>query len=801
MKSQAEVVIIGGGISGCSLLYHLTQLGWTDVVLIEKNELTAGSTWHAAGLCTHFAANPTIMNMRAYSVRTYKEFDDVDFHSCGAMRVTAHEDRMSEFRYVKDVGRIAGHRFDIVDPDEIRELHPLAQTDGLVGGIYEPFDGHVDPSQATQAFAKRAREAGAEIYRQNPVLDISQNPDSSWRIETQNGPIDADIIVNCAGTWAREIGVMMGADLPIVPMLHQYLVTEGIAGVDALDKELPIFRDPDESWYSRQERDGMIIGPYEKPAVPWAVDGVPPEFGMDLLPPDLDRIEHIVADAMNRIPVLADAGIKTVVNGPITFTPDGNTLIGPVYGMRDAWLLTGTSMGVMEGGGAGKLLAEWMVSGSPPMDVLGVDSRRFGAFAETRDYRVAKATEYFGRQFAIHYPSEELPVGRPCIKPPSYDAQEKRGARFGFAYGWERANWFATDTVPGEQVLGWGRTNWHDAVRGECRAVEEAAGLFELSAFSKFDITGEGALDKLDSLGTNHPPDRDGGMCLTYSLSPEGGIESEFTVTRLAADHLYLVSAAGARRRDHDLLAEAMPDGGSATVTDRTEELGVLALAGPKSREILSVLTTADLSNDSFPWLSAQEIVVADVPVRAIRVSYVGELGWELHHPVRDQAGLYEALFEVGEPLGMKPCGVYAMNSLRLEKGYKGWGADLTSEKTPLEAGLHPFVKMEGRGFIGKDAVNAKNRATPGWRMKLLSLKTDDQDVFGLHPVLLNDEVVGMTSSGGYGHRVSMSLALAYMRTDVDPESEIMVSINGASYPARILERVPYDPTNARMRA
>jgi len=801
MKSQAEVAIIGGGISGCSLLYHLTQLGWTDVVLIEKNELTAGSTWHAAGLCTHFAASPTIMNMRAYSVSTYKEFDDVDFHSCGAMRVTAHEDRMSEFRYVKDVGRIAGHRFDMISPEEIRTLHPLAQTDGLIGGIYEPLDGHVDPSQATHAFAKRAREAGAEVYRQNPVLDISQNKDSSWRIETKNGTIDADIIVNCAGTWAREIGGMMGVELPIVPMLHQYLVTEGIADVDALDDELPIFRDPDESWYSRQERDGMIIGPYEKPALPWAVDGVPLEFGMDLLPPDLERVESIVADAMHRIPVLAEAGIKTVVNGPITFTPDGNTLIGPVYGKRDAWLLTGTSMGVMEGGGAGKLLAEWMVSGSPPMDVLGIDSRRFGAFAETRDYRVAKATEYFERQFAIHYPYEELPVGRPCIKPPSFDAQAKRGAQFGFAYGWERANWFATDKVSGEQVLSWGRTNWHEAVAEECRAVQGAAGLFELSAFSKFDIVGEGALDRLDSLGTNHPPDRDGGLCLTYALSSEGGIESEFTVTRLAADRLYLVSAAGARRRDHDLLSDAMPDGGSTTVTDVTEAWGVLALAGPRSRDILSVLTSADLSNDAFPWLSAQEITVAGIPVRAIRVSYVGELGWELHHPIKDQAVLYEALFGAGEPHGMKPCGVYAMNSLRLEKGYRGWGADLTSEKTPLEAGLHPFVKMEGRGFIGKDAVATRNRATPGWRMMLLSLDTEETEVFGLHPVLAEDNVVGVTSSGGFGHRVSMSLALAYVRTDVEMDADLHVSINGQPFSAKILERVPYDPTNIKMRA
>ncbi len=802
MKSHAQVAIIGGGISGCSLLYHLTQLGWDDVVLIEKNELTAGSTWHAAGLCTHFALNPTIMNMRAYSVRTYKEFEDVDFHACGAMRVTAREDRMDEFRFVWDVGRIAGYQFDILGPGDISPLHPLAQTEGLIGGIYEPDDGHVDPSQATHAFAKRAREAGAEIYRQNPVQDIRRNSDGTWAIETREGTIQADIIVNCAGTWAREIAAMMGVDLPIVPMLHQYLVTEGIEAVGALEKELPIFRDPDESWYSRQERDGMIIGPYEQAAAPWAVDGVPEEFGMDLLPPDLDRIESIVSDAMARIPVLGEAGIKTVVNGPITFTPDGNTLIGPVYGMRDAWLLTGTSMGVMEGGGAGKLLAEWMTDGSPPMDVLGIDSRRFGAFAETRDYRLDKATECFGRQFAIHYPHEELPDARPCIMPPSYPRQAELGAQFGFAYGWERANWFATDTVPAGQAPSWRRTNWFDAVRQECLAVQEAAGLFELSAFSKFLVIGEGALDALENLGSNRPPPDDGGLCLNYVLTPEGGIESEFTVTRLAKDKFYLVSAAAARRRDHDLLMTALPvGGGRVEVRDVTEDWGVLALAGPKSRDILSALTSGSLDNDDFPWLSAQEITVAGVTVRAIRVSYVGELGWELHHPIADQATLYDALLKAGSRHGLKPCGVYAMNSLRLEKGYRGWGADLTTEKTPLEAGLHPFVKMEGRGFIGKEATLTRSRETRGWRMQLLSVDVTDRDVFGLHPVLLDGEVVGVTSSGGYGHRVDMSLALAYLRSDIPLDTSLRVSILGEVFQAEILGRVPYDPTNARMRA
>jgi dimethylglycine dehydrogenase len=800
MKTHAQVVIIGGGITGCSLLYHLTELGCRDVVLVEKNELTSGSTWHAAGLCTHFGHNPTVMHMRAHSVAKYKEFDDVDFHECGAMRVTALADRMDEFRHVKDVGLIAGFDFDILGPSDIKDLYPLSQTGGLIGGIYEPLDGHVDPSQATNAFAKRARESGAEIYRQNPVLELNQHDDGRWDVVTQNGTIHADTIVNCAGTWCREIGDMMGVDLPVVPMLHQYLVTEGIPAVDALDKELPIFRDPDESWYTRQERDGLILGPYERPAQPWAVDGVPPEFGMDLLPPDLDRIEDIMGFAMARIPALADAGIKTVVNGPITFTPDANALMGPAYGLRNAWLLTGTSMGVMEGGGAGKLLAEWMVDGVPSMDILAVDSRRFGAYAD-RDYRIAKGSECFEHQFAIHYPYEERPAARDCIKSPTYDKQAKMGAQFGFAYGWERANWFATDTVPGVQELSWRRSNWFGAVAEECQAVADGVGLFELSAFSKFDVTGKDAIAALDGLGSNAPAQNDGGITLSYTLTPEGGVYSEFTVTRLSRDRFYLVSAAAARRRDFDLLNATIVRNGDILVDDVTEQRGVLALAGPKSREVLSTLTGTDLSNQEFPWLTAQEIRVAGCEVRALRVSYVGELGWELHHHMADQAVLYDALLEAGEPYGIRPCGAYAMNALRLEKGYRAWGMDLSTEKTPLEAGLHPFVKLEGRGFRGKEAMQERNRTGPGWRMSLLALDATDTDVFGLHPVIMDGELVGITTSGAYGHRVGKSLALAYLRRGIDLDAAMSVNLLGDSIPATVLDRVPYDPTNTRMRS
>ena len=452
MTTDTQVVIVGGGIMGASLAWHLTRRGWRDVVLLEKNELTAGSTWHAAGLCTHFAHNPTIMEMRAASVRLYRDVlpaetgETVGFHSCGALRVTRSAERMAEFRHVQGLGQFTGHEFRILTPEELARIHPLARIDGLLGAIHEPDDGHVDPTLATHALAAGARSRGAEIRRHEPVQAIERDGSDTWVVHIDRGAIRTRHVVNAAGTWCREIGAMMGVDLPVVPMLHQYLVTAEVPEIAARtasgNPELPIIRDPEESWYVRQERDGFIVGPYEAHGRPWGVDGIPPEFGMELLPPDLDRVEPIVAMAMERVPALAQAGIRTIVNGPITFTPDANPLVGPAFGLDNAWLLTGSSMGVMEGGGAGRFLADWMVDGDPPMDALAIDPRRFAGYAD-RDYRVARATECFGLQFGVHFPFEERPAGRPRRVTPIHEAQAARGAVFGCVYGWERPNWFA----------------------------------------------------------------------------------------------------------------------------------------------------------------------------------------------------------------------------------------------------------------------------------------------------------------------------------------------------------------------
>ena len=827
MTTDARVVIAGGGIMGVSLAWHLTARGWRDVVLLEKSELTAGSTWHAAGLCTHFAHNPTIMEMRAHSVRLYRDVlpaetgEPVGFHPCGALRVTPSAERMAEFRHVQGLGEFLGHEFRVLTPEELARLYPLAHVGGLLGAIHEPDDGHVDPTLATQALAAGARARGAEIRRHEPVRAIECDASGAWVVFTDRSTIRTEHVVNAAGTWCREIGAMMGLDLPVVPMLHQYLVTAEVPEITARtaagEPELPMIRDPEESWYLRQERDGFIVGPYEADARPWAVDGIPPDFGMDLLPPELDRVESIVAMAMERVPALARAGIRTIVHGPITFTPDANPLVGPAFGLDNAWLLTGSSMGVMEGGGAGRFLADWIVDGAPPMDALAVDPRRFGGYAD-RDYRVAKAMECFGLQFGVHFPFEERPAGRPRRVTPIREAQAARGAVFGCVYGWERPNWFAPgpdasdgpQPAPGDDPraapLTFLHPAWRETVATECRALRERVGLVDLSAFSKFEVAGADASAFVERLGANRPPRAVGRIGLTHALTPAGGVASEFTVTRLEANRYYLTSAAAAERHDEDALRRHAAAFGDARVINRTEHFGVLGLMGPGARAVLGALTDTDLDDDAFPWLSARTMRVGTVEARALRVSYVGEFGWELHVAMADLAVLHDALCAAGAPLGLRHFGTYAMNSMRLEKGYRAWGADLTTERTPLEAGLDHLVCTDDRQFTGREALLARSSGPDAWRMALLSIEPGgDADPFHTHTVWASGQPAGIVTSGAPGYRTGTVLALAYLRPEPDEtkpagDGTLEVSILGRRYRAHALHEPPYDPTDFRLR-
>jgi len=801
-KMEAQVLIIGGGAMGVSLMYHLTKAGWSDVVLTEKNDLTHGSTWHAAGLCTHFAHNPTIQELRATSVRLYRDVlpeetgGTCGFHACGAMRITSNPDRMDEFAHVAGLSKFTGYELRLLTPQDVAELHPLARTEGLLGGIFEPDDGHVDPSLATNAMAQVARKNGARVLRYNPVRSVRQEG-GIWIVETETVEIRVKHLVNAAGTWGWEVGQMMGLNIPSVPVLHQYLVTDTVPAVaDRIGaglSELPMIRDPEESWYVRQERDGLILGPYEKAAQVWSVDGCPPEFGADLMPPDLDRVEDIIMAAMARIPALETGGIKSVVNGPITFTPDANPLIGPAHGLQNAWLLTGSSMGVMEGGGAGWYLAHWMTHGAPPMDALAVDSRRFGAWAD-RAYRVEKAVECFGLQFGVHYPHEERPAARGKRISPLHDRMIARGAVMGAAHGWERPNWFSAQ--PGDEAVpSFRRSNWFDAVGRECSGVAGGVGLADMSVFSKFEVTGPETRAYLNGLGANRAP-ASGRVGLTHVLTPAAGVLSEFTVSCLSDEHAYLTSAAASEEIDEDALLQAA---GQYDVQLRnvTEDRGVLAIMGPGSRAILAGLTDADLEG-GFPWLCVREITVAGISVRALRVSYIGELGWELHAKAADITALFDAV-EAAAP-GAVMFGAYAMNAMRLEKGYRAWGADFTTERTPDEAGAGQMIRPEGRDFTGRGALLNRMADEGRWEMVLLRVETREVDPFYSHPVMQNGAPVGIVTSAAWGHRVGMALALAYLRKR-SARDGLSVEILGRSCAAQILDKPPYDPENTRLKS
>lgn len=786
--ARVQVLIVGGGVMGVSLLYHLVKAGWSDSLLVEKNDLTHGSTWHAAGLCTHFAHNPTIQELRATSVRLYRDIlpgeigRDVGFHASGAMRVTRNPDRMDEFRHVAGLSAFTGYPLEILTPERIADLHPLARLDGLIGGIHEPDDGHVDPTLATQAMAEVARGYGAEIWRNAPVTGITREG-GHWRVETGRGTVEAVHVVNAAGTWGWEVGRMMGLDIPSVPVLHQYLVTDRVPAVAERIAgglpELPIIRDPEESWYVRQERDGLILGPYEKDAQVWSVDGVPPDFGADLMPPDLDRVAPIIEAAMARIPALETGGVKSVINGPITFTPDANPLIGPAYGVDNAWLLTGSSMGVMEGGGAGWFLGHWMTHGAPPMDALAVDSRRFGPWAD-REYRVAKAVECFGLQFGVHYPHEERPAGRGLRLSPLHDLMVERGAVMGVAHGWERPNWFSR--VKGDVAdETFRRANWFAPVAEEVEAASTRVAMADLSVFSKFEVEGLGLVGFLEALGANRAP-RVGRIGLTHALTPAGGVLSEFTVTRLSETRAYLTSAAAAEEIDHDLL-RSLAKGHDVAVRNVTEAFGVIGLMGPKAPLVLPDL--ADM-----PWLTVREAEVLGIPVRALRVSYIGEAGWELHVEAEQAPELLEALESAASPQGFGFYGAYAANAMRLEKGYRAWGSDLTTERSPLEAGLSAFVRPDLRDTLAHDAP---------WEMVLLEIDAGAVDPFYAHTVWQGDIPVGIVTSGAYGHRTGQVLALAYLR-EPSAGDGLTVSILGEHRPAAILPCPPYDPDNTRLK-
>ena len=808
MKGTARVVVIGGGAVGCSALYHLTRLGWTDAVLIERDELTAGSTWHAAGNCPNFSTSWSILKLQRYSTDLYRRLAeeagyDINYHVTGSIRLAHSADRADEFRHVQAQATAQGTPFELLTPAQIRERHPFLELDDLRLGLWDPTDGDIDPAQLTQALAKAARDRGASIYRHTRVTAIRELDSGGWRIETTAGTIDAEYIINAAGYRGGEVAAMIGEFLPIVTLSHQYLVTEDIPElIERGTARLPLLRDPDVSYYLRQERHGLLLGPYEACGKAHWCDGLPAEFAHQLFPDDLVRIERYIEAACARVPILGSVGVKRVINGPIPYAPDGNPLMGPAAVGRNFFHCCAFTFGIVQAGGAGRIIAEWVVNGEPDWDVWPVDCRRYLPFAN-RSYTLAKALETYEHEYGIAYPQEERPAGRPAKASPLYHRLGAQGAVFGARGGWERAVYYTRPGDPPGADCSFRRPHWHRAVARECAAVAGNVALLELPGFTKFEVTGAGAASWIDHMIAGPLP-RPGRTALSYFCSPRGGIVSEMTVSQLASDRFWLISAAAGERHDeHWLRSHLTQRFGPVTLRNLTPQFGSLIVVGPRSRELLARVTAADLSNEAFPWLAVRRMPVGYTEALALRVNYVGELGWELHVPVEHLVSLYEQLLSAGASLELAHFGLYAMESLRLEKCYRSWKADLTTEYTPLMASLERFVRPDKPAeFIGREALRREAAAGPKERFVPLLVEAGDADAAPVSIVWRGAERVGLVTSGGFGYRLNRSIALAYVRADLtEPGTALEVEILGERRRARVGREPLYDPENLRLRA
>jgi dimethylglycine dehydrogenase len=811
MKDQARVVVIGGGAVGVSTLYHLAKKGWSDVVLIERKELTSGSTWHAAGLLPLFNMSYAVGQIHKYSVELYGELEaetgqHVGLRRVSNIRLATTRDRMDEYHQYAGVARTIGVQVDFLSPEEVQEIWPLCVTDGLVGAIRHPEDGYVQPADLTQAFAIGARNRGAEIYRHTTVTGIRQKPNGEWVVTTDKGEIACEHVVSATGNFARQTGAMVGLDVPVIPVEHQYIVTEAHPAILERKRqglpEMGVLRESDGSWYMREENGGLILGPYEVGAPACYVDGPHRESAYELFQEDLDRLEPHIESAMRRVPIFAEAGIKQVYNGAIAYAPDGSPIIGPAWGKRNFWLNEGHSFGITAAGGAGWQLAEWIVEGEPTIDMLGVDPRRFGDYA-SKAYLKEKNEEAYANVFTIHYPDEERAAGRPLRTAPCYGRMRELGAVFGQKFGWERPNWFAPAGVAAVDHWSFRRSKWFEHVGRECENVTEKVGLLDMTAFAKARLAGPGARELLDHLVANKLPGRDGRLALAHALTARGGVHSEFTIFREAADSYYLVSAGGLQRLDHDWLRRHLPRDGSVEMENLTTAMGVLVVAGPNSRALLERVAGCDLSNAAFPWLTGKDTTIGLAPARLLRVNFVGELGFEIHHGIEYQNHIFDALMAAGRDLGIAPFGMRAMDAMRIEKSYRMIGTELSIEYAALESGLERFVRPDKGDFVGRDALMAwKERGFANAFATLEVRGHNDADPLGNNPIYLDGELVGRATSGAYGFRVGKSLALAMVRPELAvPGHEFAMDVLGTTCTATVVGESPFDPENARLRA
>ncbi len=804
MKSHARVVIIGGGSLGVNLLYHLTREGWNDVVLVEKGELTSGSTWHAAGLCSNFIGNHTVAHIHNYTIRLYNEILPAEtgeksvFHQTGSVRQGFTRVEEEWFRNLESRSKSIGFEFNIVSKEEAQKLNPLMNFDKARVIASTPNDGHVDPTSVVMPLAKLARDKGAEIYRNNRVTDIRQKSNAEWEVVTEQGTIVAEHVVNAAGCFAREIGAMVGINVPLINLEHQYLVTESHPDIEALDFELPVCRDSYSSAYIRQEGNGFLVGPYEMwGSRPWALEGMDWSFDRGLFEQNLEALMPFLERCYELTPRLEQVGVKTVINGPITHTPDDNILAGPVAGLHNFWNLCGASIGIAQGG-IGKFMAQWMKYGQTEINMAPLDTRRFGDWAD-RKYCTIKAIESYESMYAVAAPNDNRPHGRPRRTSPLYARLLEHGAVHGAVQGYEKPLWFQTDAVRRES-LSWSHSEAHAVVAEECKAVQQAAGVIDISGAAKYEISGADATAFLDRLSCNRLP-RIGRIGLSLFHAPGGGIMCEMSISRLAEQHYYLVSAIGSEHKDlHWMLANRGDL--DVNIDNLTEDYSSMLITGPKSREILQQMTDEDLSNDAFPWLGAREIKIDSAMVRVLRVSYAGELGYELHMPSYQLLSIYDSMWRRAEPYGMRNFGGYAFNSMRMEKMYRAYGNEFTEEISGFEAGMARFIDTS-RHFIGCE--NLKQRQQDGYAIELAYLVFDDDlpcECFGNEAVYHNGELIGLTTGGAFGHRVGKSLAFAYLNPElVRVGLEVTVDTAIGSRAAHLEMDAVYDPDNALLRA
>ncbi|WP_300029776.1 FAD-dependent oxidoreductase [uncultured Roseobacter sp.] len=806
MRTHAQAVVIGGGVIGCSILYHLTKMGWTDVVLLERDELTSGSTWHAAANIHGLHDSTNISRIQHYTMNLYNSLEAETGQSCGVFQpgslyLAQTEAREHQLRLQAAKAKLYGMNFHEVSRDEAERLHPLVNFDGIRCIMWEPDGGNVDPSGVTNAYASGARQNGAEIIRFCPVTATEQQPDGTWIVRTPKGDIATGWVVNAAGLWGREVAALAGLELPLQPTEHQYFVTETIAEIDALDRRLPSVADRDGEYYLRQEGKGLLVGAYEKDLRFWAEEGTPQGFGHELFADDLERIEDNMMRAIERVPAVGEAGIKRVINGPMIWSPDSNVLFGPVPELSNYFCCNGIIPGFSQSGGMGLLAADWIVTGETRYDMFAWDMARFGDWAD-RKFTKARVGDQYANRFKIHFPNEERSAGRPVRKRSAYEIQKDLGAVFGLNYGWEHPLWYA-DTPGAVDTDGFTRQNWWEPVGRECRMLRDNAGIIDISNFAKYRCTGPGAEDWLNSVFANDIPRLVGRSCLTPLIGKRGGIAGDFTVTRLAENEFWIIGS-GMAERYHQRFFKEVPLPEGTEFKSMTEAWCGFNVAGPKSREMLQRLTNTSLATADFPFMRSRWIDLSGIHVLALRVSFTGDLGWELHCPAADQARLLEILLAAGREVGAGPVGSRALMSLRVEKGYGSWSREYSPEYWPQEVGLDRLCKMD-KTFLNKDAVVETLAKPPREQLVLLELDADatdasNADATGGEPIFRDGQGIGRVTSGAYGYSVGMSLALGYVQ-GAQPGDRVDVMVLGRPHGATILNEPPFDPDGSRLRA